>query len=387
MSSFQNGITSIFAILRSASGCRWLIGPMLGAMIVALLCSAVARAHEIGTTRVSVLFLQSDRTYEVTMVTDAVALLEKLEASTGGTVPADTSPAYLQSVLTKFDEKFRQRVHLAFDASEVRPVIAYSVAPASDALLPAVATIRLTGQIPAQAQHFSWTYAWTFAAYSLTARWDTSEKVTTEWLDGGQSSAPFAMTPPTEAVDRPEIAWRYFTLGFTHIMPYGLDHILFVLGIYLLSNRTRSVLWQVSAFTIAHSITLALSIYGLITLSPKIVEPLIALSIVYVAIENIYLSELKSWRVVLVFAFGLLHGMGFAGVLQELGLPRSEFVTALLTFNIGVEVGQLVVIGAAFLFVGWYCANRDWYRRRIVVPASILIACIAVYWTIQRVSF
>ena len=127
---------------------------------------------------------------------------------------------------------------------------------------------------------------------------------------------------------------------------------LFVLGIYLLSGRAARVLWQVSAFTVAHSITLGLSMYGVITVSPAIVEPLIALSIAYVAVENIFVSELKSWRVALVFAFGLLHGMGFAGVLQELGLPRSEFVTALLTFNLGVEAGQLAVIGAAFLLVG-----------------------------------
>jgi hypothetical protein len=97
-----------------------------------------------------------------------------------------------------------------------------------------------------------------------------------------------------------------------------------------------------------------------------------------------FLSELKSWRVALVFGFGLLHGMGFAGALKELGLPRSEFVTALLTFNVGVEAGQLAVIGTAFVLVGWYCAGRVWYRRRIVVPASLLIACTAVYWTIQR---
>ena len=159
---------------------------------------------------------------------------------------------------------------------------------------------------------------------------------------------------------------------------------LFVLGIYLLSGRARSVLWQVSAFTVAHSITLGLSMYGVVAVSPRIVEPLIALSIAYVAIENIFLSELKSWRVALVFAFGLLHGMGFAGALKELGLPRSEFVTALLTFNVGVEAGQLAVIGAAFLLVGWHCANRAWYRSRIVVPASALIACTAVYWTIER---
>src|SRR5881394_826789 len=114
---------------------------------------------------------------------------------------------------------------------------------------------------------------------------------------------------------------------------------------------------------------------------------MIALSIAYVAIENIFMSELKPWRVALVFAFGLLHGMGFAGALKELGLPRSEFVTALATFNIGVEAGQLAVIGAAFMIVGWHYAHRSWYRDRIVVPASAMIACTAVYWTLQRLSF
>jgi hypothetical protein len=121
--------------------------------------------------------------------------------------------------------------------------------------------------------------------------------------------------------------------------------------------------------------------------SPRIVEPAIALSIAYIAIENIFLSELKPWRVALVFAFGLLHGMGFAGALKELGLPRSEFLTALLTFNVGVEAGQMAVIGAAFLLIGWHRANSAWYRSRIAVPVSALIACTAVYWTIQRLAF
>src|SRR5207302_3172119 len=194
------------------------------------------------------------------------------------------------------------------------------------------------------------------------------------WLEGEQTSAPVMLTSPAQPVARINTALRYLTLGFTHIVPYGVDHMLFVLGIYLLSRRARSVLWQVSAFTVAHSITLGLSMYGIVAVSPRIVEPLIALSIAYVAIENIFLSELKSWRVALVFAFGLLHGMGFAGALKELGLPRSEFVTVLLTFNVGVESGQLAVIGAAFLLVGWYCGSRPWYRRIVVVPASMLIA-------------
>jgi hypothetical protein len=118
----------------------------------------------------------------------------------------------------------------------------------------------------------------------------------------------------------------------------------------------------------------------------RIVEPMIAVSIAYVAIENIFLSELKPWRIALVFGFGLLHGLGFAGALKDLALPRSEFLTALVTFNVGVEAGQLSVIAGAFLLVGWHCRNREWYRGRIVVPASAMIACTAVYWTVQRLA-
>jgi hydrogenase/urease accessory protein HupE len=370
---------------RSLSWRPWLVGPVLAAAVVALVCGATVGAHEIGTTRVSVLF-QEGRTYDVEIVTDAAALVEKLEASAGSSSPADSRPPRLQALLTRFDEHFRQRVKIAFDTSDVRPAIAYSVSPGIDAASAAVATIRLTGQIPPDARHFTWTYAWTFASYAMTVRSAASANPATEWLEGGQISAPFALTLPAPPVDRLGTAWRYLTLGFTHIVPRGLDHMLFVLGIYLLSGRARSVLWQVSAFTVAHSITLGLSMYGLVSVQPRIVEPLIALSIAYVAIENIFLSELKSWRVALVFAFGLLHGMGFAGALKELGLPRSEFVTALLTFNVGVEAGQLAVIGAAFMLVGWHCANRVWYRSYVVVPASTLIACTAVYWTIERLS-
>lgn len=126
--------------------------------------------------------------------------------------------------------------------------------------------------------------------------------------------------------------------------------------------------------------------YGLIGAPATIVEPLIALSIIYVAVENLMRSELTPWRVGLVFAFGLLHGMGFAGVLTELGLPRAEFMTALVAFNVGVEAGQLVVVATAFALVGWYRVHPS-YRRRVAVPASLAIACVAVYWTIERATF
>jgi len=362
---------------------RVVIGVASGVAAFMWLCGAVARAHEIGTTRVSVVF-QADRSYRIEIVTDATTLIEKLEASAGLAPSPEKRSAHPQGLLATFDKIFRRRLKLAFDGSDAHPTIEYAVPPQTDAASPALATVRLTGEIPRGARSFTWTYSWTFASYALTVRSDRSETPVTEWLEGGQTSAPFVLSAAPPPSDRTRAAWRYFTLGFTHIVPNGLDHVLFVLGIFLLSGRARSVLWQVSAFTVAHSITLGLSLYDVIAVSPSLVEPLIALSIAYVAIENIFLSELRGWRVALVFAFGLLHGMGFAGALKELGLLRSDFLTALLTFNVGVEAGQLAVIGAAFLLVGVQCGTRAWYRRRIVVPASLLIACTALYWTIQR---
>jgi hydrogenase/urease accessory protein HupE len=342
-------------------------------------------AHEAGTTQVKVL-LATGRGYTIEITTDATALAEKLEVLAGVTPSPDKTPARLQALLARSDEVFRRRVNVRFDGVDVGPAIEYSVSPQTDAGSPPLATVRLTGEIPQGAREFTWTYSWTFSSYALVMRNDQSDTPVTEWLDGGQCSSPFAVTTPAPSPNRAETAWRYLALGFTHILPYGLDHVLFVLGIFLLSGRARSVLWQVSAFTVAHTITLGLSMFGVIAASPAFVEPLIALSIAYVAIENLFLSELRSWRIALVFGFGLLHGLGFAGALQELGLPRTEFLTALLTFNMGVEAGQLAVIGGAFLLVGWQRGNRAWYRRRVVVPASLLIACTAIYWTLERLG-
>src|SRR5712691_12231103 len=200
--------------MASSSRPRRLVGSAIGAVIVALLCGRAVCAHEIGTTRVSVLF-QEGRTYDVEIVTDAAALVEKLDASAGSPAAAGTSPERLQSLLTRSGETFRRRLTVAFDASEVRSAIAFSVAPGIDGTSAPVATIRLTGQIPPNARHFTWAYAWTFASYAMTVRSAVSENPATEWLEGGQSSAPFALTSPAPPVDRLGTAWRYLTLGFT----------------------------------------------------------------------------------------------------------------------------------------------------------------------------
>lgn len=182
-------------------------------------------------------------------------------------------------------------------------------------------------------------------------------------------------------------AWTYFELGFTHILPLGFDHVLFVLGLFLLSPKLKTVLWQATAFTVAHSITLGLVMYGFVDPPAYLVEPIIAMSIVFVALENLVTDQLKWWRTLVIFGFGLIHGFGFAGVLGELGLPSQHFITALLTFNLGVEIGQITVILAAYLLVGIWFSKRAWYRQRIVYPASVLIAITAFYWTIERVFF
>jgi hypothetical protein len=190
-----------------------------------------------------------------------------------------------------------------------------------------------------------------------------------------------------ENMSKADAAILYLQLGFTHILPLGLDHILFVLGLFLLSPKLKPVLWQATAFTAAHSITLALAMFKVITPSPAIVEPIIALSIMYVALENIWSPALKRSRIGIVFLFGLVHGMGFANVLGSLGLPQDAYFTSLLMFNVGVELGQLAVILSAFLLFGKWFGNKPYYRKAVVIPLSIVITIMAGYWTVERLFF
>ncbi|WP_299751274.1 HupE/UreJ family protein [uncultured Boseongicola sp.] len=176
----------------------------------------------------------------------------------------------------------------------------------------------------------------------------------------------------------------YINVGFDHIIPLGLDHILFVLGLFFLSLKMRPLLWQISAFTLAHTVTLALGSTGIIRISPEIVEPLIAASIVYVGIENVLSRGLTPWRPFVVFGFGLLHGLGFASVLSDFGLGRAHFVPKLIGFNVGVEIGQLAVIATTFVALGILFGRHAWWRLRIATPVSIAIALIATFWVFER---
>jgi hypothetical protein len=208
-------------------------------------------------------------------------------------------------------------------------------------------------------------------------------------LSSGEKSAPFELPVQagvSELAKQIDNSLQYMYQGIVHIVPKGIDHMLFVLALFLLSNRFGVLLWQVSAFTLAHTVSLALAIFGLVSVPSVIVEPLIALSIIYVAVENIYSAKLSRWRILLVFGFGLLHGLGFASVLMDVGLPSGFWLSSLISFNIGVELGQLLVIALAYLLLAW-ARQKIWYRSYLMRPLSGLIALMGSYWLITRVLF
>jgi hypothetical protein len=223
----------------------------------------------------------------------------------------------------------------------------------------------------------------------------------TRWLeDGAHESEPYdwagqapggAPSAHDVSVIPDSLPWTrqaalYLRLGFKHIVPEGADHILFVLGLFFLGITWRKLLSQTTVFTIAHATTLFLSTYGIFSLPSRFVEPGIALSIAWIAIENVFKPRLGPTRLAVVFGFGLVHGLGFASSLRDIPFPKHDFIVALLGFNFGVDFGQLFVIAVAFMLVGRF-RNEPWFRSRIAIPCSLVIAAIGLVWVIQRVVY
>ncbi len=184
-----------------------------------------------------------------------------------------------------------------------------------------------------------------------------------------------------------ELIISYIQLGFTHVIPLGFDHILFIFCLFLSTTKFKQLLVYCTLFTVSHSLALGVAATNFISLNPRIVEPLIAFSIVYTALENILLDQSNRKRGLIIFGFGLLHGMGFASVLKENSLPKTDFYTALISFNLGVELGQIAVIVLSFLIIGKWFQQKSWYKTKMVYPLSAIIGSIALYWTIERILF
>jgi hydrogenase/urease accessory protein HupE len=220
---------------------------------------------------------------------------------------------------------------------------------------------------------------------------DNSNASYVEFLPMGGQSRGFALGEIYQ-LSLFDIVQRYIHSGIIHIVPHGLDHILFVIGLLAFSRSGHHLLLQISLFTVAHTLTLAGASLGLITLSPALVEPLIALSIAYIGVENLLRSspqitpQFTLMRGGVVFAFGLLHGLGFASVLADFGLPDTAFLASLISFNIGVELGQLIVVIPLFVLFRYILAEPKYYKIIFQVPVSVLIALTGIYWALERVG-
>ncbi len=294
------------------------------------------------------------------------------------------SPEALRTEWEAFAPAFLEGIEFAFDDQPADLTLRDVVIPSvGDTTLPRTSELVLSADYPADVQTSSWRLDPRFGDSVFRVLQPGSEELASAtYVPAGHSAGPISLQP-AEPQSAAEVFGNYTWSGFTHILPKGLDHILFVVGLFLLSTRLSALLWQVSAFTVAHTVTLALGALDLVSIRPEIVEPLIALSIVWIAVENVFTNRLSAWRPLIVFAFGLLHGLGFAGVLGEVGLSGTHFVAGLVGFNIGVELGQLAVIALCYAAVGWAMSGAH-YRTRISIPASIVIAVIAGSWTLER---
>jgi hydrogenase/urease accessory protein HupE len=182
------------------------------------------------------------------------------------------------------------------------------------------------------------------------------------------------------------VVQRFVPAGVHHIL-IGPDHLLFLVGLLLLGGALRQLIVVVTAFTVAHSLTLSLAALNLFSPSPRLVEPAIALSIVYVGADNLMVKGGRDVRAWIAFAFGFIHGFGFANVLREMDLPRQALGWSLFSFNLGVEIGQLAVVVAVASLLAALRARSAEAGRRLAVAGSVAVIVAGAYWFIERVFF
>lgn len=204
------------------------------------------------------------------------------------------------------------------------------------------------------------------------------------WLRDGKSTDAIELNNP-----RPESfierSVQFVKIGFDHVIPMGWDHILFIVGMALSSLVLRNLIILVSTFTIAHTITLGIATAGLVEVPGAIVEPIIAFSIAYVAIENLFGKVAIIRKSFIVFFFGLIHGLGFASMLREFDMTPDNFINTLISFNIGVELAQILIVLSILLILLLFKKYNLNYQKYIVVPVSVIISLIGIYWGIERI--
>lgn len=398
---------------------RRVLGTFVLLALIVTWTSATAQAHNLELTETLIL-IKEDGRYQIDMICDLDALALGAPPSTDNELLVAELEAMgadqLADLSSKLQRTFERRVRVLFDGQAMRPQVSFpdvGTPLARDDAIPSMFGVvaRLEGRVPAGSTTLQMRASRSFPPLVLTfIHLGHTVDPARLPVEPGSDSAVIRLDQEATGDEAGGTShWQtlshYVRLGFHHILPAGLDHVLFVLGLFLLNARFRPLLYQVTAFTLAHAITLALATLGMVTAPPQIVEPLIAFSIAWVALENLWWSRrrttlqvagsqpqassdrtMPTWRLPLIFCLGLLHGLGFAGALAEVGLPAKQLPTALLSFNVGIEIGQISVLALAFVAVGWW-RHRPWYGSRVVLPGSLAIALCGLWWTFERLIF
>ncbi len=252
---------------------------------------------------------------------------------------------------------------------------------------PRKSTLTYTTQLKQWPKVLFWQYPEVYGDSALRWRIYEKDKYTWSdwsWLRDGKPSGNIVIDHP-EPMSGMDRFNQFVSIGFDHVIPLGWDHILFIVGMALSSLLWKRLLLLVTTFTLAHTFTLGLATYGLVDVPARIVEPLIAFSIAYVAIENLIKQSSSRRQNIIVFIFGLIHGLGFASMLKTFEMPAQHFFVTLLGFNVGVEIAQIAIVLFVVSIVLGAKALKLNYHQLLVTPISIVIALIGVWWGIERI--
>ncbi len=341
---------------------------------VLLSLSGPARAHDTALSGIRIVYRDQD------VIVNAMTPISRLLRAEGRTA---LTPVEL-------DRAVRRRLHLRFDGRDLLPKNVNVIGDNANDILSWQTIVTITAKecevlarlYPEDAQ----------SRTVVTIMWK-GQAVQETLLDAAHPSLLHNQPKPRASA----VALRYVREGIDHIFG-GPDHILFVLGLLLLGGSLKSLLKTVTAFTLAHSITLTLAATGILAPSPRLIEPLIALSIVAIAIDNLRTMRRertavpadsppappRDLRPYYAFGFGLIHGFGFASALAEVGLPRTALVVALASFNIGVEIGQATIVLLTAPVLAWFARKQPVWYLRSATAGAVFIGLAGSYWFITR---
>ena len=379
---FKNSLLNIFSLL---------INAVLLIKVLFFTLASNAHSHEVSPAVAAILQNQDSIQLEIRL--NLEALLSDIDLSNiSNTDQADQTEEY---------DFYRGRsvTELKSDFSKIWPSLANEIKVKQDDVF---AVLKLEKIMVEEQENFDYprfsiltittnikplkpfNFQWSKSFGEIVIREEGEGNVFTQYLEAGVVSDEILLSQQSKQRFS-DIFIDYIPVGFTHILPKGLDHILFVIGMFFLSTKLSSLFWQITLFTLAHSVTLAMASLGVIKISASIVEPLIAASIVYLAIENFYSNALTIRRSIVILCFGLLHGLGFASVLADFGLPIHHFIPALIGFNVGVELGQILIILILFSAISYWFKKKTWYRKLIALPFSFVIGLVGLFWFFERI--